>query len=123
MNSAIRILVIEDDDNYQRLVSLALVGQGYEVRTASDGATGIELVDSFKPNLILLDIQMPVMSGEAFLEVYLRRPAPRPPVIAMTASSHLDNVIEMGVDDFITKPFDIETLLAHVKRYMRTAHI
>jgi DNA-binding response OmpR family regulator len=123
MSSTVRILVIEDDDSYQRLVSLVLGGQGYEVRAASDGRAGIELVDSFKPNLIFLDVQMPVMSGEAFLEVYLRRPEPRAPVIAMTASSHLDNVIEMGADDFITKPFDIGTLLAYAKRCIRAARV
>jgi DNA-binding response OmpR family regulator len=119
MVSTLRVLVIEDDDSYQKLIGLALGEQGYEVRAAYDGKTGIELVDSFKPNLIILDVQMPVMSGEAFLEVYLRRPAPRTPVIAMTASRNLDNVIEMGVDDFITKPFDIDTLLAYAKRYIR----
>ncbi len=119
MDKAPRILIVDDDDNFQQLITVALTGEGYAVRTARDGAQGLELVESFRPDLIFLDVQMPVMGGEAFLEAYHHRPEPRAPVIALTAAGNLGSVIEMGVDDFIAKPFPIDALFAYIKRYLR----
>jgi two-component system OmpR family response regulator len=117
-----RVLVIEDDKRIQELIKMALTQEGYEVAFASDGAAGLELAASFKPNLIYLDVLMPVMNGAQFLERYLRTPTPRAAVIALTASHNLFNVVSLGIDDFITKPFDIEKLVNYTKRYVEVPH-
>ncbi len=118
MDNAPRILIVDDDDTFLRLITVALAGQGYAVCTAPDGVRGLKLVESFQPDLIFLDVNMPVMGGEAFLEAYFHKPEPRAPVIALTAAGNLGNVIEMGVDDFIAKPFPIDMLYTYIKRYL-----
>ena len=65
MGTVPRILIVDDDDGFLHLMTLAMTEQGYAVRTASDGVQGLALVESFEPDLIYLDIQMPVMGGEA----------------------------------------------------------
>jgi len=116
MESSGRILVIEDDQQLQGLLRRILTSSGYEVATALDGVTGLKLVESFQPELIFLDVMMPLMDGQTFLECYQNRPEPRAPVIALTAAANLERVIGQGVDDFITKPFSLARILTYTQR-------
>ena len=95
--------------------------EGYEVITASDGATGLERARSQKPDLLLLDIMLPKLSG---LEVCktLRGEGFSAPIIMLTArGQEIDKVVglELGADDYVTKPFSIRELLARVKAVLR----
>src|SRR5688572_31054336 len=95
--------------------------EGYEVITASDGAVGLERARTLKPDLVILDIMLPVLSG---LEVCktLRAEGFDKPVIMLTArGQEIDKVVglELGADDYVTKPFSIRELLARVRAILR----
>jgi two-component system alkaline phosphatase synthesis response regulator PhoP len=98
--------------------------EGYQVLTASDGVSGLERALADSPDLVILDVMMPRMSG---LEVCKQLKAKRPsiPIIMLTArGQEVDKVVglELGADDYVTKPFSIRELLARVKAVMRRAH-
>jgi DNA-binding response OmpR family regulator len=116
-----RILVIEDDKDIARLVELHLKDAGYEVDLANDGYAGLKLALSNKFDLIILDLLLPGMDG---IEICRRvRSAPAYTLILMltSRSSELDRVLglEIGADDYLTKPFSIRELLARVKALFR----
>jgi len=123
MNARGRILIVEDDEAIRRLLSMALTDEGYDVAIAPDGAEGLHMVLSFQPDLIFLDVTMPVMDGKTFLAEYFKETTigQRAPVIALTAANNLNDMVELGVDDFIAKPFPIERILAYAQRYTRKA--
>ncbi|MCC7448609.1 MAG: response regulator transcription factor [Anaerolineae bacterium] len=123
MNAHGRILIVEDDEAIRRLLSMALTDEGYDVAIAPDGAEGLHMVLSFQPDLIFLDVTMPVMDGKTFLAEYFKETTTgqRAPVIALTAAHNLNDVVELGVDDFIAKPFPIERVLTYAQRYTRKA--
>ena len=81
-----RVLIVEDDDIIREFVSIALRGVGYDVTTASHGAAALDIVNADEPGLILLDMRMPVMDGWQFSRLYREFPAPRAPVIVVTAA-------------------------------------
>ena len=111
-----KILIIEDEEKIARFVELELSHEGYEVSKAHDGREGLELAESGRFDLILLDIMLPALSG---MEVLRRiRKTSTVPVIMLTArDSVTDKVsgLDMGADDYITKPFAIEELLARIR--------
>ena len=115
-----RILLVEDEEKLARMVELELQYEGYEVEKALDGRTGLELALSGKFDLVLLDIMLPALSG---MEVLRRlRKESRMPVIMLTArDTVVDKVsgLDMGADDYITKPFAIEELLARIRAALR----
>ncbi len=117
-----KILVVDDEPSLRDLVELILKREKYEVATAVDGKTALELADSFKPDLILLDIMLPDMSGH---EVCKRlNQQKRIPTIMVTAKHEtIDKVLglELGADDYVTKPFEIMELLARIKALLRRA--
>lgn len=117
-----KILVVDDEPSLRDLVELILKREKYEVATAVDGKTALELADSFKPDLILLDIMLPDMSGH---EVCRRlNQQMRIPTIMVTAKHEtIDKVLglELGADDYVTKPFEIMELLARIKALLRRA--
>lgn len=118
-----KILVIEDDQDIASLVQLHLRDLGYEVDVAADGGRGLEQVLSGGYDLVVLDVMLPGMDG---LEVCRRlRSQPGYPWILMltSRSSELDRVLglELGADDYLTKPFSIRELLARVKGLFRRA--
>src|SRR5688572_31484710 len=97
--------------------------EGYEVITASDGAVGLERARTMKPDLVILDIMLPVLSG---LEVCktLRGEGFDKPIVMLTArGQEIDKVVglELGADDYVTKPFSIRELLARVRAILRRA--
>jgi CheY-like chemotaxis protein len=85
-----RVLVVDDDPGIRRMVSLVLAGEGYDVRTAEDGRQALDLLASWHPAVILLDLMMPVMDGWTFLVAQQADPVLAPiPVIVMSASGDL----------------------------------
>lgn len=112
----VRILLIEDEEKIARFTELELVHEGYEVGKAADGRSGLEMAESGRYDLCLLDIMLPGLSG---LEVLRRlRKTSQMPVIMLTArDAVMDKVsgLDMGADDYITKPFAIEELLARIR--------
>lgn len=113
---AVKILLVEDEEKIARFTELELVHEGYEVGKASDGRSGLEMAESGRYDLCLLDIMLPGLSG---LEVLRRlRKTSQMPVIMLTArDAVMDKVsgLDMGADDYITKPFAIEELLARIR--------
>jgi len=118
-----RILVVEDEPNMVAGLRDNFEFEGYEVVTAPDGVTGLERALTESPDLVILDVMMPRMSG---LEVckQLKSRKPSLPIIMLTArGQEVDKVVglELGADDYVTKPFSIRELLARIKAVLRRA--
>ena len=117
-----KALVVEDDGNIAELLRLYLEKDGFEVASAADGGRGVELAASFAPDVILLDIMLPVKDGwQVCREV---RSFSKTPIVMLTAKGEtLDKVagLEMGADDYVTKPFEVRELLARIHAVMRRA--
>jgi DNA-binding response OmpR family regulator len=123
MRQGTRILLVEDDRSIAGFVEPELEHLGFQVRCAYDGIEGLEEVQRFGPALIVLDIMLPGLDGVGVLD-RLRRGGSRIPVIMLTArDTTLDKVhsLDHGADDYLTKPFDIEELLARVRALLRRA--
>ncbi len=118
-----RILIVEDEPNMVAGLRDNFEYEGYEVVTAPDGVAGLERALNTTPDLVILDVMMPRMSGlEVCKEIRSKRPAI--PIIMLTArGQEVDKVVglELGADDYVTKPFSIRELLARVKAVMRRA--
>ena len=115
-----RILVIDDDRLMRRSVSLSLTDAGYATETAGSGEEGLASARKLRPDLVLLDIGLPGMDGLETLRAFQKEIAA--PVIFVTARRReLDEIVglEMGADDDITKPFDMDILLARIKAVLR----
>jgi DNA-binding response OmpR family regulator len=119
-----RILIVEDEPNMVAGLRDNFEFEGYEVSTAYDGEEGLKRALEDSPDLIVLDVMMPKMSG---LEVCKQLKGKRPsiPIIMLTArGQEVDKVVglELGADDYVTKPFSIRELLARVKAVLRRSH-
>ena len=114
-----RILVVEDDAPSRDFMCAALLDEAYEVVGADNGRDALELIRTFCPDLILLDMRMPVMGGEIFLELYQEMAFLKAPVIGLSASGRTEKIArELGVSDFLIKPVDLQLLLDCVKRHL-----
>lgn len=115
-----KVLVVEDDINIAELLRLYLEKDGFEVKIAHDGGEGLKLAESEQPDLILLDIMLPVLDG---WQVCRRlRKTTKTPVIMLTAKGETEDKVsglEMGADDYIVKPFEVKELLARVHAVLR----
>ena len=114
------ILVVEDDRNISDLIRMYLEKEGFDVRIAYDGGKAVEEFKEKEPDLVLLDIMLPVMDGWTVLKKI--RESDKTPVIMLTArDSVIDKVsgLDSGADDYITKPFAIEELLARIRAALR----
>jgi two-component system, chemotaxis family, chemotaxis protein CheY len=113
------ILVVDDDEGIRSFVEMALDGEGYRVSTATNGAAALELVSQQAPDLILLDMRMPVMDGWAFTRAYRSRPGPHAPIVVITAARDAgERAAQVNADDYLGKPFDLDELLNLVERYV-----
>ncbi len=113
-----RILVVEDDDSIRDLVDLVLSGAGYEVLTATDGAAALQVVGTTRPDLVLLDMRMPIMDGWEFARRYRARPEPHAPIVVLTAARDAANrAAEIHANGYLGKPFDVDELLALVSHH------
>lgn len=118
-----KILIVEDEEKIARFVELELVHEGYEIQKAFNGREGLEMAENGHFDLVLLDIMLPELNG---IEVLRRiRKASDVPVIMLTArDAVMDKVsgLDMGADDYITKPFAIEELLARIRVALKKRH-
>ncbi len=115
-----KVLVIEDDANIAELLRLYLEKDGFEVSIAVDGGKGVSEFERFNPDLVLLDIMLPVMDGWSVCREI--RSTSKTPIIMLTAKGEtLDKVsgLEMGADDYVVKPFDVKELIARIHAVMR----
>ena len=117
-----RILVAEDDKTLQSLVKFKLKSAGYDVSVVDDGQAALELLQREKPDLLIVDLMMPVMSGkELILELKKNSFTKDIPLIILSAKSLEKEVVEgfsLGADDFIKKPFSPSELVARVRNLL-----
>ncbi len=116
-----KALVIEDDGNIAELLRLYLEKDGFEVSRAVDGGEGLEMYRAFHPDIVLLDIMLPVMDGWSVLRE-IRALDSHVYVIMLTAKGDTPDKIsglELGADDYVTKPFEVKELLARIHAVMR----
>ena len=119
-----RILVVDDEKNIVDIIKYNLKKEGYEVMTAGDGEEALRLNEEFKPDIILLDIMMPKLDGYAVCRKV--REKYDTPIIMLTArAEEVDKVLglELGADDYVTKPFGTRELMARVKANLRRRNI
>ena len=115
-----KVLIVEDDGNIAELLHLYLEKEGFETQVAGDGGKGVELFRSFQPDLVLLDIMLPVMDGWAVLKKI--REHDKTPVIMLTAKGETEDKVtglEGGADDYIVKPFEMKEVLARIHAVLR----
>lgn len=116
------VLVVDDDPAMRRTLSINLRARDYEVETAGDGRSALQIVDERMPDVVLLDLGLPDLDGVAVLTRL--RSFTQVPVIVVSARTESDDKVEaldLGADDFITKPFSLEELLARVRATSRRA--
>ena len=118
-----KVLIIEDEPNMVLGLKDSCEYEGYEVSVALDGKEGLEKASTEKPDIILLDVMLPVMSGLDVCRI-LRTRGIEIPILMLTArSEETDKVVglEVGADDYVTKPFSIKELLARIRAHLRRA--
>ena len=117
---AISVLIVEDDRNIAELLQMYLEKEGYAVTVATDGGQGLTKFRAIKPDLVLLDVMMPVMDGWTVCKSI--RSESQTPVIMLTAKGETDdkvNGLRAGADDYITKPFEMKEVLARIEAVLR----
>ena len=121
---SVNILVVDDEPRYLRLMEANLVTEGYQVNKATNGQEAVDHVVERHPDLILLDVMMPVLDGFAALE-RIREFSNVPIIIVTARGSENDRVrgLDLGADDYIVKPFSATELLARVRSVLRRAQI
>jgi DNA-binding response OmpR family regulator len=117
---ATSVLIVEDDRNIAELLQMYLEKEGYAVTVAADGGQGLTKFRSIKPDLVLLDVMMPVMDGWSVCRAI--RAESQTPIIMLTAKSETEDKItglRSGADDYITKPFEMREVLARIEAVLR----
>ena len=117
---ATTVLVVEDDRNIAELLQMYLEKEGYAVTIAADGGQGLEKFKAIQPDIVLLDVMMPVMDGWAVCHAI--RAESRTPIIMLTAKGETSDKVQglkSGADDYITKPFEMKEVLARVEAVLR----
>jgi len=119
-----RVLIVDDDPQSAELLEAYLSDSGYEIQTAADGEETLRKVGSWQPDLILLDIMMPRISGFEVCKRLRASPATRSIAILMVTAldnqSDIDRAVEAGTDHFITKPINKSELLLHVGALLKS---
>ena len=117
---AVSVLVVEDDKNIAELLQMYLEKEGYAVTVAHDGGAGLSKFRNIKPDLVLLDVMLPVMDGWSVCKSI--RSESQIPVIMLTAKGETDDKVQglrTGADDYITKPFEMREVLARIEAVLR----
>ena len=117
---SVKVLIVEDDKNIADLLQLYLEKEGHTVTTAADGGEGLSKFRSVQPDLVLLDLMMPVMDGWSVCKAI--RAESQVPVIMLTAKGETDDKVlglKTGADDYITKPFEMKEVLARIEAVLR----
>ncbi|RLL83290.1 response regulator ArlR [Petrotoga sp. HKA.pet.4.5] len=115
-----RILVVEDDKSISRLLELELTHAGYIVKIAKDGDEALKLYENFKPDIILLDIMLPIRDGFEVAEA-IRDYDSDIGIIMITARGELESKVKglKNADDYVVKPFEIEEILARIEALLK----
>jgi CheY-like chemotaxis protein len=120
-----KILLIEDNEMNRDMLSRRLVRGGYEVIIAEDGARGVAMATSDRPDLILMDMSLPVIDGwEATRQIKATPELRKIPIIALTAhamATDRDKALEAGCDDYDTKPIELQRLLGKMETLLAAA--
>ena len=117
---ATTVLIVEDDRNIAELLQMYLEKEGYAVTIANDGGQGLAKFRAIKPDMVLLDVMMPVMDGWEVCKAI--RAEAQTPIIMLTAKSETSDKVQglrSGADDYITKPFEMREVLARVEAVLR----
>jgi two-component system OmpR family response regulator len=120
-SSGVRVLVVDDEPTLSELLSMALRYEGWQVRTAGDGTSAVRLARQFKPDAVVLDVMLPDVDGVEVLR-RLRGHAPNVPVLFLTARDAVEDRVAgltAGGDDYVTKPFSLEELVARLRALLR----
>ncbi len=119
-----RILVVEDDRTLLETLEYNLRGEGYQVLTATDGLTALEVARKERPDLIVLDLMLPRLDGFEVCRI-LRRETSVPILMLTARADEVDRVVglEVGADDYLTKPFSMRELLARIKALLRRVRL
>lgn len=115
------ILVVEDDKGLQKYLKELLLDNGYSVKIADDGIVALNIIAKSEPDVVVLDLGLPNMSGEAVC-AEIRKKYPDLPVIILTAKDSISDIVQglnLGADDYITKPFVADEFLARIKARLR----
>lgn len=115
------VLVVEDDKGLQKYLKELLLDNGYAVHSAGDGISALEYFKKVEPDVVILDLGLPVMSGEAVLQE-IRKKYKDLPVVILTAKDATSDIVQglnLGADDYITKPFVADELLARLTARLR----
>src|SRR5687767_10915587 len=116
------VLIVEDEESFVDALTIGLKREGFIVQVALDGVTALALFDAVKPDLVLLDVMLPGLSGVDVCREIRRRS--RTPIIMVTAKgSEIDTVVglEVGADDYVTKPYRLRELVARMRAVLRRA--
>ena len=113
-----KILIAEDEQQLALAMKIRLQSKGYQVVTAANGQAALELAAQEKPDLVILDVLMPVMDGYSCLrELNIRFGRGKIPVIILTARDRMKDLFELeGIEDYVIKPFDHDDLLVRIER-------
>ncbi|MGX7731546.1 response regulator transcription factor [Rhodococcus sp. 2H158] len=118
-----RILIVDDEPSIVELLSVSLKFQGFEVETAGNGAKGLDRARAFRPDAVILDVMMPGMDGFGMLR-RLRADGSDAPVLFLTAKDAVEDKVSgltLGADDYVTKPFSLEEVIARLRVILRRA--
>lgn len=118
-----KVLVIEDDETIRDCVRDFLSDANYLIDTAQDGAEGLDLLKKAPPDLVILDLGLPKLTGESVC-LEIKKTFPQLPVIILTAKSHTSDIVRgfnLGADDYMSKPFELDELLARIKVKLKTS--
>ena len=116
-----RLLVVDDEPNIRELLSASLRYAGFEVATAADGQQALALAESFRPDLLVLDVMMPGLDGFGVVR-RMRESGRRTPVVFLTARDAAEDKVSgltLGGDDYVTKPFSLDEVLARIRAVLR----
>ncbi|MEM9064575.1 MAG: response regulator transcription factor [Planctomycetota bacterium] len=120
-----RVLVVDDEADIAELLEINLARAGFEVATASDGRTGLARIKDWSPDLVVLDVMMPELSGTEVASRVRSDPATSSlPILMLTAKAEeVDEVVGLtvGADDYVTKPFSVKVLIARIESLLRRA--
>ena len=121
----VKLLIVEDNEVERELLSRRFRKKGYEVVLAADGRVGVEMASTEEPNLILMDLSMPVLDGwEATRQIKARNDTSHIPVVALTAHAMEGDrarALNAGCDDYDTKPIDLKRLLSKIEALLRAS--
>lgn len=115
-----KILIVDDDNNIAELINLYLTKECFDTQIAGDGTTVLRIIAEYHPDLVLLDIMLPGMSGYDILRE-IRKTSNLPVIMVSAKGETFDKVLglELGADDYIMKPFDTKELVARIKAVLR----